>query len=61
MRNRLAHSRADDEPGDSLLDWLAVIGGTALESAIDAWLDRHDAVARPGTLLVRRLTPRSAP
>jgi hypothetical protein len=60
LRNRLAHSRAGDEPDDDTLDRLAVIGSTALEGAIDAWLASEDADARPGTLLAQRLTPQSA-
>ena len=60
MRNRLAHSRAGDEPDADALDRLAAIGGAALEGAIDAWLAREDGNLRPGTLLALRLSPQSA-
>ena len=60
LRNRLAHSRAGDEPDADALDRLAVIGSAALAGAIDAWLAREDVDARPGTLLALRLSPQSA-
>lgn len=60
LRNRLAHSRAGDEPEADALDRLAVIGSAALEGAIDAWLAREHADARPSTLLALRLSHQSA-